>query len=151
MTEGGRPGEGDPAAFPRQEFSLETVTALRHRVAAHLAGLGLDDITAENFVMAVHELITNAVRHGGGRGVLEMRLVADTLVGEVVDHGGEPHGLPLHMPPPDVPGGRGLWLAHHLTQGLVLTRRPDGVTASVSVCLTGTPAPASTPSTYPDS
>ncbi len=67
--------------------------------------------------------------------------VGPRLVCEVVDHGGAADGLPVRLSRADVPGGRGLWLAHHLTQELMLTRRPDGVTASVSVCLTSPAAP----------
>jgi anti-sigma regulatory factor (Ser/Thr protein kinase) len=145
MSDGDRSGKADPAgpgsatggpaALLSQEISAVTVTALRHAVAARVAAAGLSGSTAEDFVLAVHELVTNAVRHGGGSGRLELRMLADSLVCKVIDHGGTAHGLPVQLPQVDEPGGRGLWLAHHLTQGLMLTRRPDGVTASVSVCV----------------
>jgi anti-sigma regulatory factor (Ser/Thr protein kinase) len=92
------------------------------------------------------QLVTNAVRHGGGAGRLELRLHADVLTCEIVDHGGNTDGLPVRLSPTNQTGGRGLWLAHHLTGALMLTRRPDGVTASVSVCITETAAPANPPS-----
>ena len=38
------------------------------------------------------------------------------------------------LPAGDVPGGRGLWLAQHLTAGLKITAGPAGVSATV--CLT---------------
>ena len=146
MSDGARPGEGDPAgpgsavagppALLRQRFSASTVTALRQAVAARVAVAGLSGPAAEDFVLAVNELVTNAVRHGGGSGRLELRMVADSLVCDVVDHGGPVEGLPVRLSQTDAPGGRGLWLAHRLTQGLILTRRSDGVTASVSVCVT---------------
>ena len=160
MDDGDRPGEGDPAgpgsaidgpsALLRRDFSAATVTALRHAVAARVAAAGLSGGIAEDFVLAVHELVTNAVRHGGGRGRLELRTLADTLVCDVIDHGGSAEGLPVHLPQTDVPGGRGLWFAHRLTDGLMLTRRPDGVTASVSVCVTGrVVTPSGKPGTDP--
>jgi hypothetical protein len=68
-----------------------------------------------------------------------LRLLDDVLTGEVVDDGGDADGLPVRLSPVDRPGGRGLWLAHHLTGSLMLTRRPGGVTASVSACLTDSP------------
>jgi serine/threonine-protein kinase RsbW len=152
MTDGARPGEAGPAgsgpartgraALLRQQFSAATVTALRHAVSAQVAVLGLSGDTADDFVLAVHELVSNAVRHGGGSGRLELRIIADTLVCEVVDHGGAADGLPVRLSQADAPGGRGLWLAHHLSERLMLTRRPDGVTASVSVCLTNSAAPS---------
>ncbi|MEV8509766.1 ATP-binding protein [Actinoplanes sp. NPDC051475] len=143
------PAPTGPVALLRQQFSAETVTALRHAVAAQVAGAGLSGSSADDLVVAVHELVTNAVRHGGGSGRLELRLIADTLVCEVVDHGGTADSLPVQLPQADTPGGRGLWLAHHLTQGLMLTQRPDGVTASVSVCLTSATAPSDQPSADP--
>ncbi|MEU7905761.1 ATP-binding protein [Actinoplanes sp. NPDC049118] len=155
MTDGGRSGEGDPAGpgsdltapttLVRQQFSAVTVTALRHTVAAQVAVAGLSGDTADDFVLAVHELVTNAVRHGGGSGDLELRVVAESLVCDVIDHGGTSDGLPMQLSQADVAGGRGLWLAHHLSQALTLTRRPDGVTASVSVCLTDATAPSQKP------
>ncbi|MFU8854336.1 ATP-binding protein [Micromonospora sp. SL1-18] len=90
----------------------------------------------DDFVLAVHELVTNAVRHGGGSGHLDLRQVDDVLVCEVTDHGAGTDALPVDLPPAHVPGGRGLWLAHQLTGALMLTRRPDGITATVSVRLT---------------
>ncbi|GAB3839589.1 hypothetical protein GCM10029963_07010 [Micromonospora andamanensis] len=41
----------------------------------------------------------------------------------------------MHLPATTTPGGRGLWLAHHLTGALTLTRRPDGLTATVTASL----------------
>jgi serine/threonine-protein kinase RsbW len=68
------------------------------------------------------------------------------LVCDVTDQGDSSGELTIELPDTDVPGGRGLWLAHRLTESLMLTRRPDGVTASVSVCLTPTAAtPAANP------
>ena len=43
------------------------------------------------------------------------------------------------LPAGDIPGGRGLWLAQNLTAGLMITAGPDGVSATVTVCLTPTP------------
>ena len=59
----------EPALLIAEAFDQAQVTEIRHSVTscAHASGLGgqrLDD-----FVLAVNELITNAVRHGGGRGL----------------------------------------------------------------------------------
>ncbi|MBB4761479.1 ATP-binding protein [Amorphoplanes digitatis] len=150
MTYRSRLGEGGPArpgpANAGQEvllhrcFTESSVTSLRHAVSAAVSAAGLSVELAEDFVMALHELVTNAVRHGGGTGTLELRQQADVLTCEIVDHGGPADGLPVRLSPTDLPGGRGLWLAHQLTGSLMLTQRPDGVTASVSACVTASPA-----------
>ncbi|MET8147097.1 ATP-binding protein [Actinoplanes sp. NPDC049668] len=155
MTHGSRLGEGDPTrpgpagagqgVLLHQRFAEASVTSLRGAVSAAVSTAGLSDGLAEDFVLAVHELVTNAVRHGGGKGTLDLRLLADVLTCEIVDCGGPAGGLPVRLSPTDRPGGRGLWLAHQLTGSLMLTQRPDGVTASVSVCVTASPAVSSSP------
>ncbi|WP_435585935.1 ATP-binding protein [Micromonospora aurantiaca (nom. illeg.)] len=119
-----------PVMLLSRHFTAETVTALRHLLAVKVAAAGLSGGDGDDFVLAVHELVTNAVRHGGGSGHLELRHVDDVLVCEVMDHGAGSEPLPVELPPVHAPGGRGLWLAHQLTCGLTLTHRPDGVTAT---------------------
>ncbi|WP_280841626.1 ATP-binding protein [Micromonospora sp. A200] len=100
-----------------------------------MTAVGLTGDAGYDFVLAVHELATNAVRHGGGRGHLELRRQDDVLTCEIIDQGPAPGHLPVRLPAVDTAGGRGLWLAHQLTEGLILTRRLDGVTATVTACL----------------
>ncbi|HWH01308.1 MAG TPA: ATP-binding protein, partial [Pilimelia sp.] len=50
-------------------FDAEQVTELRHAVARCAEESGLSGHPLEDFVLAVNELATNAVRHGGGRGL----------------------------------------------------------------------------------
>lgn len=134
---------GDPTSAPAadtvpllsQDFTEATVTTLRHVLHAHVTAVGLAGDDGYDFVLAVHELVTNAVRHGGGRGRLELRRQQDVLICEVIDQGQSPARLPVRLSEVNTAGGRGLWLAHQLAGGLILTRRPDGVTATVTVCL----------------
>ncbi|WP_433305113.1 ATP-binding protein [Actinoplanes sp. CA-030573] len=87
------PGPANGSRVPlRERFTEETVGELRHALANAVEAAGMSGPPAEDFVLAVHELVVNAVRHGGGTG------------------------------------------------SLMLTRRPDGVTASVSACITDSPA-----------
>ncbi|SCG80453.1 Anti-sigma regulatory factor (Ser/Thr protein kinase) [Micromonospora echinaurantiaca] len=126
-------------------FTAATATEVRHALVRHVAAAGLAGDDAEDFVLAVHELVTNAVRHGGGAGRVELLRQADVLVCEVHDHGTGTDADAVRLPAADVPGGRGLWLARELTGGLMLTRRPDGLTATVSVCLTDSSAHPAAP------
>lgn len=132
-----------PARVPllSEDFVTGTVTALRHRLAAAVAGAGLAGDAGYDFVLAVHELVTNAVRHGGGAGHLDLRRQDDVLICEVSDHGAAPGRLPVRLPAVDVAGGRGLWLAHQLAEGLILASGLHGMTATVTVCLTPTGGP----------
>ncbi|PWU49422.1 ATP-binding protein [Micromonospora globispora] len=123
------------AALLSQDFTAATVAALRHRLRAVVTAVGLTGDVGYDFVLAVHELVTNAVRHGGGQGHLELRRAHDALICEVTDHGEAAGKLPVRLPAVDVAGGRGLWLAHQLTEGLLLARRLHGVTATVTACL----------------
>jgi anti-sigma regulatory factor (Ser/Thr protein kinase) len=59
-------------------------------------------------VHALIQLVTNAVRHGGGHGRLELSLQDHALICSISDHGSGVSGLPACPPPNDRPGGRGL-------------------------------------------
>jgi anti-sigma regulatory factor (Ser/Thr protein kinase) len=122
-----------------REFTAADVTELRHDLRRHAEGCGLRDDDLDDFVAAVNELVTNAVRHGGGRGRLRLTVNADTLVADVSDRGeGFSGKLPVAAGPPasDTPGGRGILLARLLSDTLLISDGPDGVTVTVTRCLT---------------
>ena len=56
-----------------------------------------------------------------------------TLICSTIDHGGGTGVLLAGLPPGEQPGGRGLYLAHQLTGALLIDRRGDGFTATVTV------------------
>ncbi|WP_327025586.1 ATP-binding protein [Micromonospora sp. NBC_01739] len=140
--DGASSGDDEVDSLLSLAFTGQTVTALRHLLAAQVAAAGLHGEAAEDLVLAVHELVTNAVLHGGGRGRLELLRYADRLVCAVVDHGPGGADLTVHRPATDTPGGRGLWLAHQLTGALTLTHRSDGLTATVTAPLKMASPPA---------
>src|SRR3954451_5722577 len=118
-------------------FTAADLPALRGAGRGRAREAGLSGVPLDDLVVAVHELATNAVRHGGGRGRLDLRRDGDTLICDVTDRGpgfGEVP-VPSGPPPAEVPGGRGLWLARLLTDTLLLSDGPDGVTVSVTMCL----------------
>jgi anti-sigma regulatory factor (Ser/Thr protein kinase) len=51
-----------------EAFDRSRITSLRHSVTAAAGAAGLTGDRLEDFVVAVNELLTNAVRHGGGTG-----------------------------------------------------------------------------------
>ncbi|MFJ2766617.1 anti-sigma factor RsbA family regulatory protein [Streptomyces sp. NPDC087300] len=98
-------------------------------VAARLAAAefarrgGLDEERARDMAAAVHEVAVNAVRFGGGGGVLRLWQDADWVVCEVADAGGGAGAVPVedagfvgHVPPdPCAAAGHGLWVVRQLS------------------------------------
>jgi anti-sigma regulatory factor (Ser/Thr protein kinase) len=86
----------------------------------------LDRMRQVDLVLAVNELATNTIRHGGGRGTLRTWREPDTLLVEVLDRGFIEDPLAGRERPPDLTGGgRGLWLVNHLCD-LVQVRSSHG-------------------------
>ena len=116
-------------------FDAERITALRHTVARAAANVGLRGQRLEDYVLAVNEIVTNAVRHAGGHGRLRMWLHGGALRCEIIDEGtGIPHDrLNGHeLPPSFAVSGRGLWLARHLCDLLTVQTGPDGT--KITLC-----------------
>ena len=120
------------------DFTLSTLRGTRHRVTRHAQDNGLAELPLYRFVVAVNEVITNAVRHGGGTGHLRLWRTHDLLCCRVTDHGA---GLPVdyrpHRPDPHDTSGRGLWLVHRTVDNLAIETRPDGTTVTLSSFRTG--------------
>jgi anti-sigma regulatory factor (Ser/Thr protein kinase) len=96
-------------------FSREDLVHVRRAVAhdAHRAGLGAN--RTADLVLAVTELATNSLRHGGGRGVLRTWREDGAMVSEVRDDGLIGDLLVgRRRPGPDDEGGRGVWMANQL-------------------------------------
>jgi anti-sigma regulatory factor (Ser/Thr protein kinase) len=81
------------------------------------AGYGLD--RAEDVVLAVNEVATNAVEHGANEAHISLWLEPDGAVCEVVDRGTLADPLPgLVAPHSSVPRGRGIWIARQICDAL---------------------------------
>ncbi|MFE9688641.1 ATP-binding protein [Micromonospora sp. NPDC005806] len=122
------------AALLSVSFTGDNFIALRHVIAARAAAAGLSGDRLDDFVVAVNELIINAVRHGGGHGSVVLRPRGQVAITcEVQDHGG-PTQLPrIPDTPPTGIGGRGLWMARRLTDALTLQPTDSGLTATVTM------------------
>jgi anti-sigma regulatory factor (Ser/Thr protein kinase) len=106
----------EPLAQPESRvFQTGTLAALRDFVARRAAGAGFTGETTDDLVLAVDEVATNSVLHGGGGGILRIWLEGDELVCEVGDLGliGDPM-VGRARPTPHQAGGYGVWLANQL-------------------------------------
>lgn len=115
-----------------EAFDHSRVTPLRHTVASAAERAGLRGERLDDFVVAVNELLTNAVRHGGGAGHVTLWRSGASVVCEVSDTGA---GLRLPdrpaRPTPDTPGGWGLWLAEELTDELEIKSGEAGTAVRI--------------------
>ncbi|RLP90287.1 MULTISPECIES: ATP-binding protein [unclassified Micromonospora] len=129
----------EPALLIAEAFDKAEVTEIRHSVTSCANACGLIGQRLDDFVLAVNELITNAVRHGGGRGWLRLWQEPGVLVCEVADHG---HGISAQRlgdrrrPAPDTAGGWGLWLARELTDAMEVATGTAGTTVRITAVLT---------------
>ena len=145
------PGFVDPAAYlrglPVPEEPLEATPprlaapdvsdfiGLRHAVAGELARTRADADVTEDLLLAVDEMVSNAVRHGGPPVSLRLWTTADRIVCTIGDGGpgwddpfagyGPAHGEDLSR------GGMGLWLARQLCDHVDISGGPDGTGVQV--------------------
>ncbi|WP_041795417.1 sensor histidine kinase [Modestobacter italicus] len=114
-------------------FSADDVThfaALRRIVTGHLTEVAAPEDLAEDFLLAVDEMTSNAVRHGQPPASLRLWATPGTLMCTIADSGpgpvdpfagyGPAHGEDLSA------GGMGLWLAHQLCDHVALSRDEHG-------------------------
>jgi anti-sigma regulatory factor (Ser/Thr protein kinase) len=116
------------------DFGADDLVALRRDVERYAAGHGLAELALYRFVVAVNELTTNAVRHGGGTGRLELRRTGGVLRCRVTDHGpGLPSGRRSDVPPAQrAVNGRGLWLVRQIAVSLDIDSHPSGTSVTLT-------------------
>jgi anti-sigma regulatory factor (Ser/Thr protein kinase) len=110
---------------------------LRHAVAAELDRVPAPRDAVEDFLLAVDEMTSNAMRHGGPPVSLRLWVADDRIVCTISDHGpgwddpfagyGPAHGEDLSR------GGMGLWLARQLCDHVDISS--DGAGARVRLTL----------------
>lgn len=104
-----------PASAREQVFGIADLPTLRSWVASAAAGLGASRQAVDDLEIAVSEVTTNSVQHGGGAGRLRLWAAGEGVVCEVADLGSI--GDPLVgrvKPSPGQIGGYGLWMVNQL-------------------------------------
>ena len=116
-------------------FDAATLPLLRGRVAACAAAMGLPVSRTADVTLAIHELAANAVRHGPGRGRLQMRGSDGKICCRVSDAGPGPDHWPLRQ-------GHGLWIVRQIADHLDMSSGPDG--SAVTAVFTSSAEPGGT-------
>jgi|SRR5581483_5588472 len=139
-----------------QAFDGDSLYAVRAMVAAHASEAGIPEGRVRDVVLAVHELVANAVRHGAGQGRVQLWVtdqgircqVTDAGVPPVApaagaapaspvagDHDGDGHGPHLGFRDAaqwPVKHGHGLWLVRKVADQASLESGPSGTVAVVN-------------------
>ena len=112
-----------------------TAAAARDRVGQLLqrAGISLDSVTAADALLVTSELVTNAIRHGGGVIAFHAGITDDALHVSVADP--SPRTPSVRMQGPAQPGGFGWPLIQHLAERVDISSRPDGKTITTTLRL----------------
>jgi anti-sigma regulatory factor (Ser/Thr protein kinase) len=126
-----------PSTPPRElVFTREQLRNLRWFVARGASDASLDANRTEDLVLAINELATNSLCHGGGVGTLRIWTEANTLLCEVQDRGHITEPLVGREPPkPKQSSGRGLWVVNHLCDLVQIRSTPTGSTIRVHMHL----------------
>lgn len=131
------PGQaGTPrAAGPyAARFSAGDLRRVRRAVAEWAAQAGLRGQRAGDFVIAVDEIATNAVRHRSRLARLGLQTAGETAVqAEIRDSGHWPPG-PSPVPAPGE-GGMGLQVARRVCDEVTIRRSPGGSTVILRMSL----------------
>ena len=111
---------------------------MREAAAKRIEAAGAGGAEVGDFLLVLTELVTNAIRHGGGGGHLRVWASDGHLNCAVVDTG---PGLPpdyvvaCEPPSPTQTSGRGLWLARTLSATLAITSGATGTTVHAAVAI----------------
>jgi anti-sigma regulatory factor (Ser/Thr protein kinase) len=108
-------------------ISIEQLNLVRNAVTDHAIAFGLDRDRVDDLVVAVNEIATNSLRHGGGEGVLRIWNGGDIFTCEVRDHGRLDQPLVgRRRPEAGQEGGFGIWLVHQLCDLVQIRTFADG-------------------------
>jgi len=117
-------------------FGLRDMAAVRKLVAVCARVAGLSTVRTDDLVLAVHEVASNSIRHGGGSGTLRVWHDGGAVVCEVTDGGRI--DAPLvgrQLPDDDSLGGRGLWMANQLCDLVQVRSGAAGTTIRIHTWL----------------
>lgn len=113
-------------------FQIDTVRDIRSAALHIAATAGLDDVAADNFALAAHELAVNSVLHGGGSGTARLWASGKAAVAEVADAGLIDRPMIGRIRPAvEQENGRGVWLANQLCDLVQIRSGSDGTVVRI--------------------
>jgi anti-sigma regulatory factor (Ser/Thr protein kinase) len=123
----------EPTAVPfRLRFGPGDLSDVRHAVAGWATDGGLRSPRLDLLVLAVNELTTNSVEHGGGQGELLLWHECESLLAEVRDGGYITEPLVGRIAPDqEQGGGRGVWLVNQVCDLVEIRSAPGGTAVRV--------------------
>ena len=132
------PAEPNSDCHSAGELSLpasqSALVRVRKYVEETATAFGFDTDSCYQFVFAVNEAVTNAIKHGGpdGEGLIRLRAIVDgdRLTFVVRDYGTFQVSSPDRHP--KVEHGRGLAFMASLTDKIDVSAKPGGTTVSLS-------------------
>ena len=122
----------EPLPEPRPDpmelaFSAQSLGELRRWVTQRALAAGLDGHRVDDLVLAVNEIATNSVKHGGGYGRLRIWDEEGAIVCDIFDDGHIRHPLAgRELPGREQDRGRGLWLANQVCDLVQIRSSADG-------------------------
>ena len=121
-----------PAGTASITIDFFTLRAARHFVIEQASWAGLTADRIQELALAVNELATNSVRHGGGTGELAVWVQDGHLICQLSDRGSLNNPLAGRIPAPrEAPGGRGLLMVNQLCDLVRIHTTAGGTTIRI--------------------
>jgi anti-sigma regulatory factor (Ser/Thr protein kinase) len=118
-----------PTAHELRFDSPRDLGVVRHFVAHRAHAGGVSGERMEGFVLAIDEVVTNSLRHGGGAGAMRIWSEDHSVVCDVSDAGVIAEPLVGRIRPAlDRSDGRGLWIANHFCDLVQIRSSAAGTT-----------------------
>ncbi|HEY0719251.1 MAG TPA: ATP-binding protein [Streptosporangiaceae bacterium] len=129
-----RPGRPDPLDLT---FRAGDLPLVRRRTASWALQAGMAADTADDFVIAVNEIATNAVRHGSPQATLRLWVHGRAAMAELVDQGHWPAAMNSTVLPrrPAERGGMGLEVARMVCDGMQIKATGSGTSVVLLMSL----------------
>jgi anti-sigma regulatory factor (Ser/Thr protein kinase) len=119
------------------DFGIGDIAKVRKLAARLATDAGLDVEQIANLVLAVHEVASNSIRHGGGRGTLRAWRGSDRIVCEISDRGRYASPLSDRRRPDSRNAPSGLWLANQLCHLVQIRSLADGTVVRLHTRVNG--------------
>ena len=111
--------------FEQMGYDVDDLHAVREKTTRWALANGLRAARTRELTLAVSEVATNSIRHGGGHGTLRLWVQNAALVCELRDDGVITDPLAGRVRPPKTQlGGRGLWFVNQLCDLIEIRSAP---------------------------